>query len=93
MSKKSIVVGGRKTSVSLEGEFWRGIKDIAGEEGVPVSDLITRIDAARTHANLSSALRLFVLDYDQRRARSDQRIDGDGAQAARPRGPQAASAG
>ena len=61
--KRSIVIAGHKTSVSLEDAFWRGLKEIAGEHHVPLSDLIDRIDSGRQYANLSSAIRLFVLDF------------------------------
>ena len=60
--KRSIVVGGHKTSVSLEDAFWRGLKDIAGGRDISVSDLVAAIDSERQHGNLSSAIRLFVLD-------------------------------
>ena len=61
--KRSIVVGGHKTSVSLEDAFWRGLKEIAGRRDISVSDLVAAIDSERQHGNLSSAIRLFVLDY------------------------------
>ena len=61
--KRSVRVAGHKTSVSLEDAFWRGLKEIAGEHHVPLSDLIDRIDSGRQHADLSSAIRLFVLDF------------------------------
>ncbi|MBS0536178.1 MAG: ribbon-helix-helix domain-containing protein [Proteobacteria bacterium] len=60
--KRSIVVGHHKTSVSLEDPFWNELRKIAIEQGVPLSDLVGRIDAERLHGNLSSALRLFVLE-------------------------------
>jgi predicted DNA-binding ribbon-helix-helix protein len=60
--KRSIVVGGHKTSVSLEDAFWRGLKEIAGGRDISVSDLVAAIDSERQHGNLSSAIRLFVLD-------------------------------
>ena len=60
--KRSIVVGGHKTSVSLEDAFWRGLKEIAGRRDISVSDLVAAIDSERRHGNLSSAIRLFVLD-------------------------------
>jgi predicted DNA-binding ribbon-helix-helix protein len=59
--KRSIVVGGHKTSVSLEDAFWTGLKEIAKDRDVTLSDLVARIDADRNHGNLSSAIRLFVL--------------------------------
>jgi predicted DNA-binding ribbon-helix-helix protein len=61
--KRSIVIAGHKTSVSLEDAFWRGLKDIAQERDMTLSDLVASIDAERQHGNLSSAIRLFVLDY------------------------------
>jgi predicted DNA-binding ribbon-helix-helix protein len=61
--KRSIVVGGHKTSVSLEDAFWNGLKEIAAERHMNLSELVAEIDVQRQHGNLSSALRLFVLDF------------------------------
>src|SRR2546427_6867013 len=61
--KRSIVVASHKTSVSLEDAFWNGLKEIAGERHMTLSDLVAAIDSQRQHGNLSSALRLFVLDF------------------------------
>jgi predicted DNA-binding ribbon-helix-helix protein len=61
--KRSIVVGGHKTSVSLEDAFWNGLKEIARERHMNLSELVAEIDAQRQFGNLSSALRLFVLDF------------------------------
>jgi predicted DNA-binding ribbon-helix-helix protein len=66
--KRSIVIAGHKTSVSLEHAFWQGLKDIAGERELTLSDLVATIDTDRHHGNLSSAIRLFVLDYYRGRA-------------------------
>ena len=60
--KRSLVVAGHRTSVSLEEAFWRRLKRIAAELGLSVNALAARVDAARGEANLSSALRVFVLD-------------------------------
>ena len=60
--KRSLVVAGHRTSVSLEDAFWRRLKAIAAERGVSVSALAAAVDAARGEANLSSALRVFVLE-------------------------------
>jgi predicted DNA-binding ribbon-helix-helix protein len=60
--KRSIVIGGHKTSVSLEDAFWRGLKDIARAQRVTLSKMVADIDKARSQSNLSSAIRLFVLD-------------------------------
>jgi predicted DNA-binding ribbon-helix-helix protein len=61
--KRSIVLAGHKTSVSLEDAFWEGLKDIARARRVTLSDLVGGIDTNREHGNLSSALRLFVLNH------------------------------
>ncbi|ERR1700733_1807311 len=61
--KRSIVITGHKTSVSLEDAFWSGLKDIATKRNMTLSELVAAIDADRRQGNLSSAIRLFVLDY------------------------------
>src|SRR5262249_52768791 len=63
--KRSIVIGGHKTSVSLEDPFWNDLKDIAHAQCVTLSDLVATIDSARKQSNLSSAIRLFVLEHFQ----------------------------
>jgi predicted DNA-binding ribbon-helix-helix protein len=60
--KRSIVIDGHKTSVSLEDAFWTMLKDIAHAECVGVSKIVADIDKKRKLGNLSSAVRLFVLD-------------------------------
>ena len=61
--KRSIVIAGHKTSVSLEDAFWKSLKDIAGDRDVTLSELVASIDGGRRQGNLSSAIRLFVLDH------------------------------
>jgi predicted DNA-binding ribbon-helix-helix protein len=61
--KRSIVLAGHKTSVSLEDTFWMGLKEIGGRRRITLQDLIGRIDSQRQQGNLSSALRLFVLEF------------------------------
>ena len=61
--KRSIVVADHKTSVSLEDEFWKGLKEIAALRPTNLSGLVSKIDSQREHGNLSSAIRLFVLDH------------------------------
>src|ERR1700712_802785 len=61
--KRSIVIAGHKTSVSLEDAFWKGLKEIADDRDVTLSDLVSSIDTDRQHGNLSSAIRLFVLNH------------------------------
>ena len=60
--KRSIVVAGHKTSVSLEDAFWNELKEIVRERHMTLSELVAEIDAGRQLGNLSSALRLFVLE-------------------------------
>jgi len=75
VAKRSIVIAGHKTSVSLEDAFWTALKEIAAEREMTLSDLVASIDSERQHGNLSSAIRLFVLglyrdqisEYEKRR--------------------------
>jgi predicted DNA-binding ribbon-helix-helix protein len=62
MRKRSVTLGGHATSISLEDEFWAELKRMAGESGTSVANMIARIDSKRGGTNLSSALRLAVLD-------------------------------
>jgi len=71
--KRSIVVAGHKTSVSLEDAFWRALKEIAAGRHMTLSELVAVIDSERRHGNLSSVIRLFVLDYFRSRASADSR--------------------
>jgi predicted DNA-binding ribbon-helix-helix protein len=59
--KRSIVIAGHKTSISLEDEFWNSFKEIASERGVTVAALVGAIDGGRKHVNLSSSIRLLCL--------------------------------
>jgi len=61
--KHSVVVSGHTTSISLEDEFWSGLKEIARARGASVSQTVTEIDATHRQSNLSSAIRLFVLGH------------------------------
>ena len=61
--KRSIVIAGHKTSVSLEDAFWGGLKDIAAARNMTLSELVAAVDTDRRQGNLSSAIRLFVLDH------------------------------
>ncbi len=71
--KRSIVVAGHKTSVSLEDAFWKGLRDIADDRDMTLSDLVSTIDTDRQHGNLSSAIRLFVLDHYREPSRAGGR--------------------
>jgi predicted DNA-binding ribbon-helix-helix protein len=61
--KRSIVIAGHKTSVSLEDAFWKGLKEIAMRRDLTLSEMVAIIDSERASGNLSSAIRLFVLDH------------------------------
>ncbi|MGA0563392.1 ribbon-helix-helix domain-containing protein [Ancylobacter sp. VNQ12] len=61
--KRSIVIAGHKTSVSLEDQFWDALKEIAGSRRTTLSDIVASIDAGRNQGNLSSAIRLYVLAH------------------------------
>jgi predicted DNA-binding ribbon-helix-helix protein len=60
--KRSIVIDGHKTSISLEDAFWSGLKEIAQAHQATLSNVVGEIDRAREQGNLSSAIRLFVLE-------------------------------
>ena len=61
--KRSVVIAGHKTSVSLEDAFWNGLKEIAVGRDMTLSGLAAAIDTGRQYGNLSSAIRLFVLNF------------------------------
>jgi predicted DNA-binding ribbon-helix-helix protein len=66
--KRSLVIAGHRTSVSLEDAFWRRLRAIAAERGLSLNSLAAMIDASRERANLSSAIRVFVLEAEGARA-------------------------
>ena len=65
--KRSIAIAGHKTSVSLEPVFWDALKAAAAREGLPISTLVTRIDAERIQADtppgLASAIRVWLVHH------------------------------
>ena len=61
--KRSVALAGHKTSVSLEDAFWRSLKEIAAYQHVTLCALLASMDSGRDHGNLSSAIRLFVLNF------------------------------
>jgi predicted DNA-binding ribbon-helix-helix protein len=63
IKKRSVRIGKQRTGLTLEDEFWEGFIEIARERNLPLSNLLADIDGHREHANFSSAVRLFVLDY------------------------------
>jgi predicted DNA-binding ribbon-helix-helix protein len=79
VAKRSVVIAGHKTSISLELSFWNALKEIARIERSTLSDLVNEIDCARTDANLSSALRVFVFEYFRGRHAIGHAQSGGGA--------------
>ena len=61
VAKRSLSVAGHRTSISLEDAFWTGLRDVAAARGLPLAALVAEIDRGRGSANLSSAIRVFVL--------------------------------
>ena len=80
--KRNVVIAGHKTSISVEDAFWKGLKEIARDREVTLSDVVTAINSERKRNNLSSAIRLFVLDHYRGQPRSDRMT-----RRARARGP------
>ena len=72
--KRSIVISGHKTSVSLEHAFWQTFKEIANLRNMTLSELVVLIDAER-NGNLSSAIRLFVLEFSRNQTEATARRD------------------
>jgi predicted DNA-binding ribbon-helix-helix protein len=75
--KRSIVVCGHKTSVSLEDPFWNCLKDIAKDHKITLSDVVADIESRRQYGNLSSAIRLFVLQRSRSQAPSANQVAND----------------
>ncbi|WP_428031528.1 ribbon-helix-helix domain-containing protein [Ancylobacter sp.] len=66
--KRSIVIAGHKTSVSMEDGFWDALREIAAASKRTLTQVVSEIDGDRSQGNLSSALRLFILSHYQARA-------------------------
>jgi predicted DNA-binding ribbon-helix-helix protein len=76
LGKRSVVIAGHKTSVSLEEVFWTGLKEIAAARNMPVNELVAEIAkqvAKGQHVNLSSAVRVFVLEFYRDHAQQHKR--------------------
>jgi len=83
--KRSVKIDGRKTSVCLEDAFWTALKEIAAHQNISVEKLAFKVDRERQQSNLSSAIRLFVLDhYCQQAAARSVSPSRVGVQKARP---------
>jgi predicted DNA-binding ribbon-helix-helix protein len=62
IKKRSVLIAGHRTSVSLEQIFWRELKEIAVQRGISINQLIVHIDEHR-QGNLSSAVRVYVMQH------------------------------
>ena len=67
--KRSFTIAGHSTSISLEEPFWEALKEAAAERGQPVAALVQEIDAKRGSMGLSSAVRVWLLEYYRSRGR------------------------
>jgi predicted DNA-binding ribbon-helix-helix protein len=63
IKRRTVAVGRLKTSVSLEDEFWKSLREVADKRGETLSHLVATIDRSRRFDNLSSAIRLFILEF------------------------------
>ena len=61
--KRSVKLDGRRTSVSIENEFWDGLREIAGGQRLSISELVNQIARNRDNINLSSSIRLYVFNH------------------------------
>jgi predicted DNA-binding ribbon-helix-helix protein len=77
--RRSVVVVGHKTSISLEDAFWGDLREIAHARGWTLSKLIAEIEGNRRHKNLSSAIRVFVLEHFQANATSNNKAAANNA--------------
>lgn len=69
--KRSVVLNGRKTSVSLENEFWQGLREIAERKATSITQLVGQIAQDRDNCNVSSAIRVFVYNHSRGEAKKN----------------------
>ncbi|MEC9368979.1 MAG: ribbon-helix-helix domain-containing protein [Pseudomonadota bacterium] len=67
--KRSLMIAGHPTSLSLEDNFWRALLEVAASKGISVATLIEQIDKSRGHAGLSGAVRVYLLEHYRDTAR------------------------
>lgn len=68
MRKRSLTIAGHRTSIAVEPEFWSALEEMAAQRALSVSELITEIDKGRQTPNLSSSIRVAVLDWARQRS-------------------------
>jgi predicted DNA-binding ribbon-helix-helix protein len=71
--KRSVKIAGHKTSVTLEDAFWSAVREIAAIQNIGMSELVSQIAKDRQNKNLSSAIRVFVLDHYRQAAPEGRR--------------------
>jgi len=71
LRKRSLVIAGHRTSISLEDEFWDALREMAAQNGVSLPALVAEVDSERGAENLSSALRVTILRHYRARAAPD----------------------
>jgi predicted DNA-binding ribbon-helix-helix protein len=81
IAKRSVLIAGHKTSVSLEDAFWKALHEIAADRDTSLTDLLASIDGQREHDNMSSAIRLFILDHYRKRLAEEITARGPSRQA------------
>lgn len=69
-AKRSIVIAGRKTSITLEDPFWAALREIAVERKTSLATIVNDVNRQRSEKNLSSTLRIFILDHYRRKCGS-----------------------
>ena len=81
--KRSFTIDGHRTSISLESAFWQALKDVAKVRGLPVAQLVQDIDRDRGEGGLSSAVRIWLLNYFRAGAAAPEAGGGRGSSAVR----------
>ena len=66
--KRSFSIAGHRTSISLEAPFWEALQVLSAEAGLSLAQLVATIDGQRGRTNLSSAVRVYILDHYRSRA-------------------------
>ena len=61
--KRSFNIAGHRTSISLEAPFWDALRDLAAADKISMAALVARVDAGRGPCNLSSAVRIHILNH------------------------------
>ena len=85
VAKRSVIRNGHKSSISLEDQFWDALREIADDRQVAISTLVATIDHNRTTSNLSSAIRVFVLDHFRRSDRARKEAESSVATVTAPK--------